>query len=80
MAKEAGALISLDPNLQTTAVEVSLDEAKEDDGIIGFSRYCDILKISDNEIQFVSGKEDYDRRNPVSAGEVSYPAYFPYNG
>ena len=21
---------------------------------------CDILKISDNEIQFVSGKEDYD--------------------
>lgn len=25
----------------------------------GFS-VCDILKISDNEIQFVSGKEDYD--------------------
>ena len=25
----------------------------------GFSQ-CDILKISDNEIQFVSGKEDYD--------------------
>ncbi len=23
-------------------------------------QYCDILKISDNEIQFVSGKEDYD--------------------
>ena len=22
--------------------------------------YCDVLKISDNEIQFVSGKEDYD--------------------
>ena len=22
--------------------------------------YCDILKISDNEIQFVSGKKDYD--------------------
>ena len=21
---------------------------------------CDVLKISDNEIQFVSGKEDYD--------------------
>lgn len=25
----------------------------------GFA-HCDILKISDNEIQFVSGKEDYD--------------------
>ena len=22
--------------------------------------YCDMLKISDNEIQFISGKEDYD--------------------
>ena len=26
---------------------------------LGF-QYCDVLKISDNEIQFVSGKEDYD--------------------
>lgn len=25
----------------------------------GFT-YCDVLKISDNEIQFISGKEDYD--------------------
>ena len=25
----------------------------------GFA-YCDVLKISDNEIQFISGKEDYD--------------------
>lgn len=25
----------------------------------GFER-CDVLKISDNEIQFVSGMEDYD--------------------
>ena len=23
-------------------------------------RYCDVLKISDNEIQFISGMEDYD--------------------
>ena len=23
-------------------------------------QYCDMLKISDNEIQFVTGKEDYD--------------------
>ena len=36
----------------------SLDLAKEQMEY-GF-QYCDILKISDNEIQFVSGKEDYD--------------------
>ncbi len=36
----------------------SLDLAKEQMEY-GFS-VCDILKISDNEIQFVSGKEDYD--------------------
>lgn len=56
-AKEAGCLISFDPNLRPPLWE-SLDKAKEAMEF-GF-RYCDILKISDNEIQFVSGKEDYD--------------------
>ena len=36
----------------------TLDLAKEQMEY-GFG-FCDILKISDNEIQFVSGKEDYD--------------------
>lgn len=36
----------------------SLELAKEQMNY-GFSQ-CDILKISDNEIQFVTGKEDYD--------------------
>ena len=36
----------------------SLELAKEQMKY-GFT-FCDILKISDNEIQFVSGKEDYD--------------------
>lgn len=57
VAKEAGCLISLDPNLRPPLWK-SLDEAKRMMEY-GF-RYCDILKISDNEIQFVSGKEDYD--------------------
>lgn len=56
-AKEAGCLISLDPNLRPPLWK-SLDEAKAMMEY-GFG-YCDILKISDNEIQFVSGKEDYD--------------------
>lgn len=57
VAKEAGCLISFDPNLRPPLWD-SLDNAKEAMEF-GF-QYCDMLKISDNEIQFVSGKEDYD--------------------
>ena len=56
-AKEAGCLITFDPNLRDPLWK-SLDDAKEAMEY-GF-RFCDMLKISDNEIQFVSGKEDYD--------------------
>lgn len=56
-AKEAGCLISFDPNLRPPLWS-SMELAKEMMEY-GFG-YCDILKISDNEIQFVSGKEDYD--------------------
>lgn len=57
VAKEAGCLITFDPNLRPPLWN-SLDEAKKQMEY-GF-QYCDMLKISDNEIQFVSGKEDYD--------------------
>ncbi len=57
IAKKNGLLISFDPNLRPPLWE-SLDMAREQMEY-GF-QYCDILKISDNEIQFVSGKEDYD--------------------
>ena len=56
-AKENGALISFDPNLRPPLWK-SLEEAKEQ-AAYGFSQ-CDILKISDNEIQWFTGKEDYD--------------------
>ena len=56
-AKDGGCLVSFDPNLRPPLWS-SLDLAKEQMEY-GFS-VCDILKISDNEIQFVSGKEDYD--------------------
>ena len=55
--RENGCLISFDPNLRPPLWS-SLDLAKEQMEY-GFG-VCDILKISDNEIQFVSGKEDYD--------------------
>lgn len=56
-AKEAGCLITFDPNLREPLWK-SLDDAKAAMEY-GF-RYCDMLKISDNEVQFISGKEDYD--------------------
>jgi fructokinase len=56
LAKEGGALISFDPNLREPLWK-SLDEAKEQI-LYGLSQ-CDVLKISDNEIQWLTGKDDY---------------------
>lgn len=56
-AKKAGALISFDPNLREPLWD-SLDEAKEQ--VLKGLGYSDILKISDNEIQWLTGKEDYE--------------------
>ena len=57
MAKESGALISFDPNLRPPLWK-TLDEAKEQTAY-GLSQ-CDILKISDNEIQWFTGEDDFD--------------------
>lgn len=56
IAKEAGTLISFDPNLRPPLWS-SLEEAREQ--VLYGLKYCDILKISDNEIQWLTGKEDY---------------------
>ena len=55
-AKEAGALISFDPNIREP-LWASMDVAKEQ--VLTGLGYCDILKISDNEIQWLTGEEDY---------------------
>ncbi len=56
IAKEAGVLISFDPNLRPPLWE-TLEDARAQ-VIYGLGQ-CDILKISDNEIQWLSGKEDF---------------------
>ena len=56
VAKEAGCIVSFDPNLRPPLWK-SLDEAKAEIEY-GLSK-CDILKISDNEIQWLTGKNDY---------------------
>ena len=55
-AKAAGALISFDPNLRPPLWK-TMDEAKEQmEWGLGV---CDILKIADNELEFITGETDY---------------------
>lgn len=58
VAEEAGLLLSFDPNLRPPLWE-SLDDAKKE--IEYGMDHCDILKISDNEIEFMTGTDDYDK-------------------
>ncbi len=73
VAKEAGCLITFDPNLRPPLWN-SLDDAKKQMEY-GF-QYCDMLKISDNEIQFVSGKEDYDEGIRYLQDKYNIPLIF----
>ncbi|MDD3279451.1 MAG: carbohydrate kinase [Lachnospiraceae bacterium] len=56
IAEEAGAIISFDPNLRPPLWN-SLDDAKEQ--VLYGLGHCQILKISDNEIQWLTGEEDF---------------------
>lgn len=56
LAAEAGAVISFDPNLRPPLWD-SMEHAKEQ-VLYGLS-CCQVLKISDNEIQWLTGQEDY---------------------
>lgn len=57
IAKESGAIISCDPNLRPPLWK-TLDDAKVQ--VAYAISQCDVLKISDNEIQWFTGEEDYD--------------------
>ena len=57
VAKEAGCLISFDPNLRPPLWKTLEDARKEIE--YGLSK-TDILKISDNEVEFLCGTSDYD--------------------
>ncbi len=56
IAKKAGVLVSFDPNLRPPLWE-NLEDARKQ--IEYGLKQCDILKISDNEIQWLTGMEDY---------------------
>ena len=58
MAKKGGALLSFDPNLRPPLWK-DLEEAR---GQISWGLgKCDILKIADNELEFMTGETDFDR-------------------
>lgn len=57
LAEAAGALRSFDPNLRPP-LWPSLEAAREQ--VLYGLAHCDILKISDNEIQWLTGEEDFD--------------------
>lgn len=58
IAKESGAYISFDPNLRELLWD-SLEDAREQI-MYGLSK-CDILKISDNEIEWLTGTSDFTK-------------------
>lgn len=57
-AKAGGALISFDPNLRPPLWS-DLEEAREQIRY-GLS-HCDVLKIADNELEFMTGEADFDK-------------------
>ena len=73
IAKENGVLISFDPNLRESLWD-SLDTAKEQ--FAYGMQFCDVLKISDNEIQWFTGKEDYEEGVRVLQDTYHIPLVF----
>ncbi len=69
-AKANNVIVSLDPNLRPPLWS-SLYLAKEQ--MLEAIEQCDILKISDNEIQFITGKKDYDEGIAIIREKYNIP-------
>lgn len=70
LAKESGAVISFDPNLREPLWN-SLEDAKRQVEY-GLSQ-CDVLKISDNEIRWFIGENDFDAGIAKLKAEYNIP-------
>lgn len=57
LAEKEGCIISFDPNLRESLWK-TLDQAREE--ILYGMAHCHFMKISDNEIIWLTGEEDYD--------------------
>ena len=67
-AKDAGALVSFDPNLRPP-LWAGLEDARAQ--IAWGLGQCDVLKIADNELEFMTGQTDFDKGAAVLQAE--YP-------
>lgn len=73
VAKEAGCIISFDPNLRPPLWK-SLEDAKAEIEY-GLGK-ADILKISDNEVEFLFGITDYDKGAELLRKKYGIPLIF----
>ncbi len=73
VAKQNGCLVSFDPNLREPLWE-SLEDAKREIAY-GLSK-CDILKISDNEVEFMTGTTDYAKGAAILRETYGIPLIF----
>lgn len=72
-AREAGLLISFDPNLR---INLWTSEEALRQAVLEFLPVADILKVSDEEIAFITGKETIEEALPVLfSGEVKLVVY-----
>lgn len=73
VAKRNNVLVSFDPNLREPLWE-SLECAKQEIAY-GLSK-CDILKISDNEVEFMTGTNDYEKGAAILRETYEIPLMF----
>ena len=73
VAKENGVMVSFDPNLREPLWD-SLEDARREIEY-GLSQ-CDILKISDNELEFMTGTTDYTKGVAILKEHYSIPLIF----
>lgn len=70
VAEKNGLLISFDPNLRPPLWD-SLEEARAE--IDYGMQHCDMLKISDNEIEFMTGCSDYEKAAKMLKEKYNIP-------
>ena len=70
VAKAAGCIITFDPNLRPPLWK-SLEDARAEIEY-GMTK-CDVLKISDNEVEFLFGTTDYDKGAALIRGKYNIP-------
>lgn len=73
IAKDSGCIISFDPNLRPPLW--SSEEKAKEKIAFGLSQ-CDVLKISDNEITFMTGEEDLDKGMKMIIDKYNIPLAF----